>query len=53
MSLKFGKTIRTLRLCQNYLVLIKIKSISDRHAKKQSYLTLCNMAFNLLAGGCK
>ena len=28
MSLKFGKTIKTLRLSQNYLVLIKIKSVN-------------------------
>ena len=34
MNLKFGKTIRTLRLSQNYLVLIKIKSVSDKHAKQ-------------------
>ena len=34
MNLKFGKTIRTLRLSQNYLVLIKIKSVSDEHAKQ-------------------
>ena len=27
MSLKFGKTIRTLSLSQNYLVLIKKKSV--------------------------
>ena len=32
MSLEFGKTIRTLRLSQNYLGLIKIKSVSDKHA---------------------
>ena len=34
MSLKFRKTIKTLRLSQNYLVLIKIKSVSDKHAKQ-------------------
>ena len=35
MSLKFGKkTIRTPRLSQNYLLLIKIKSVSDKHAKQ-------------------
>ena len=33
MSLKFGKTIKTLRLSHNDLVLIKIKSVSDKHAK--------------------
>ena len=30
MSVKFGKT---LRLSQNYLLLIKIKSVSDKHAQ--------------------
>ena len=34
MTLKFEKTIRTLRLSQNYLVVIKIKSVSDKHAKQ-------------------
>ena len=34
MSLKFRKTIKTLRLSQNYLVLTKIKSVSDKHAKQ-------------------
>ena len=34
MSLKFEKTIRTLRLSQNYLVLIKTKSVNDKHAKQ-------------------
>ena len=34
MSLKFGKTIRTLKLSQNYLFLIKIKGVSDKHAKR-------------------
>ena len=29
MSLKFGKTIRTLSLSQNYLVLIKKKSVAE------------------------
>ena len=27
MSLKFGKTMKTLRLSQNYLVLVKMKSV--------------------------
>ena len=29
MSLKFGKTKKTLRLSQNYVALLKIKSVSD------------------------
>ena len=32
MSLKFGKTIRTLSLSQNYLVLIKKKSVCCHHS---------------------
>ena len=37
MSLKFEKT-RTLRLSQNYLVLLKLKSESDKHAKQAMLL---------------
>ena len=51
MIVKFGKTIEILRLSQNYLVLIKIKSVSDKHAQTSN--VICKMAFNLSVGGCK
>ena len=38
MSLKLGKTIRILRLSQVYLVLIKIKSVSDKHAQTSNVI---------------
>ena len=38
MSLKFGKTIRTLRRSQNYLVLIKTKSGSDKHVQTSNVI---------------
>ena len=45
MSLKFGKTIRTLSLSQNYLVLIKKKSVyrnqalnADKLSKQLNYI---------------
>ena len=38
MSLKFGKTIKTLTLSQNYPVLIKIKSVSDKHAQTSNVI---------------
>ena len=37
-SLIFGKTIRALRLSQNYLVLIKVKSVSDKHAQTSNVI---------------
>ena len=38
MSLKFGKTIRTMRLSKNYLVLIKIKIVKDKHAQTSNVI---------------
>ena len=38
MSLKLGKMIRILRLSQNYLVLKKVKSVSDKHAKTNNVI---------------
>ena len=32
MSLKFGKTIKTLWLSKNDIVLIKVESVGDKHA---------------------
>ena len=40
MSLKFRKTMKTLRLSRNYLVLVKIKSVSDKHAQTSSVIGL-------------
>ena len=40
MSLKFGKTVRTLRISQNYLDLIKIKSVSYKHAQTSNIIWL-------------
>ena len=37
MSLKFGKTMRTMRPSQNYLVLIK-KFVSDTHAQTSNVI---------------
>ena len=39
MSLKFEKTMRTLRPIQNYLVLIK-KIVSDKHAQTSNVIRL-------------
>ena len=38
MSLKFGKTKKTLRLSQNYVALLKIKSVSDKHAQTSNVI---------------
>ena len=40
MSLKFRKTIKILKLSQNYLVLIKIKCLSDNHAQRSNVIWL-------------
>ena len=56
MSLKFGKTIRTLWLSQNYLVLIKIKSVSDKPAQTSNVIllsTTCLLIFRLEVGNKK
>ena len=37
MSLKFGKTIRTLRLSQNYLVLIKESVTVNKYSTGKKY----------------
>ena len=37
-SLKFEKTIRTLRLSQNYPVLIKTKSVSDKQSQTSNFI---------------
>ena len=38
MTLKFGKTMKRLRLSPNYLVLVKIKSASDKHAQTSNVI---------------
>ena len=40
MSLKFGKTKKTLRLSQNYVALLQIKSVSDKHAQTSNVIWL-------------
>ena len=38
MSLKFGKTIKTLRLSQNYSFFVKIKTVIDKHTQTTNFI---------------
>ena len=40
MSLKFGKTIKTLRLSQNYPFFVKIKTVIDKHTQTTNFIWL-------------